>query len=147
MRQVDTMKRLKGWTDVGVNHFRDLGVFGEKLLLSIRYGDWINVTEQERARNWARYWKSDVQGYVHAYLAATGVDLTVIDVGDTPRALERNLQPSVHLRQRLLDQRSRSTYALNDAHAMSEQTRQITQTGSVPSRNEHAPVLSRRTDG
>ena len=140
MRQVDTLKRLKGWTDVGVNHFRDLGVFGEKLLLSIRYGDWIDVTEQEHARNWARYWKSEVQGYVHAYLAATGVDLTVIDVGDSQRLVERNLQPSVHLRQRLIDQQSR--LALTNGNG--QQTALLEH--GAPRASVRTPVLSRRVD-
>ena len=33
MAQVDTMKSLQGWTDVTVTHFRDLGVYGEQILL------------------------------------------------------------------------------------------------------------------
>jgi hypothetical protein len=107
MRQADTMKRIKGWSDVSINHFRDLGVYGEKLLLSIRYGDWVDINNQEHARNWARYWKPEVQSYIHSYLAATGVDLTVTDVGDSPRTRDRNLQPSVHLRRRLAEQQAR----------------------------------------
>ena len=47
MPQVDTMKTLQGWTDVTVTHFRDLGVFGEQILLSIRYGDWIDRQRRE----------------------------------------------------------------------------------------------------
>ncbi len=39
MPQVDTMKTLQGWSEVTVTHFRDLAVFGEQLLLSVRYGD------------------------------------------------------------------------------------------------------------
>ena len=38
MDRVDAMKKLQGWTDTSVLHFRNLGVFGEQLLLSIRYG-------------------------------------------------------------------------------------------------------------
>ena len=35
MPQVDAMKTMQGWTDVtGNRHFRDLGVYGEQLLLS-----------------------------------------------------------------------------------------------------------------
>jgi hypothetical protein len=105
MGQVDTMKRLQGWTDVSINHFRDLGVFGEQIVLSIRYGDWIDVNDQEQARNWARYWKPEVQSYIHSYLAATGVDLAA-DVTDTRRASDRYLKPSVHLRNRLAAQRN-----------------------------------------
>ncbi len=76
MPQVDMMKSLQGWTDVTVTHFRDLGVYGEQLLLSVRYGDWINVNDENSAKNWARYWRPEIQGYLHAYRAATGVDLT-----------------------------------------------------------------------
>jgi hypothetical protein len=72
MPQVDAMKALQGWTDVAATHFRDLGVYGEQLLLSIRYGDWINVNGEVSARNWARYWRPEIQGYLRAYRAATG---------------------------------------------------------------------------
>ena len=104
MAQVDTMKRLQGWTDVTVTHFRDLAVFGEKILLSIRYGDWIDGYDQEQARNWARYWKQEIQGYIHAYLAVTGVDL-MSDIVDTRQVADRYLQPAVHLHRRLEAQR------------------------------------------
>ena len=33
MERVDAMKTLQGWTDISVLHFRDLGVFGEQILL------------------------------------------------------------------------------------------------------------------
>ena len=33
MDRVDAMKKLQGWTDTSVLHFRDLGVFGEQILL------------------------------------------------------------------------------------------------------------------
>ena len=33
------------------------------------------VIEPEQAANWARYWRSEIQGYIHAYRAVTGVDL------------------------------------------------------------------------
>lgn len=104
MGQVDTMKRLQGWTDVSANHFRDLADFGEKIVLSVRYGDWIDVNDQEQARNWARYWKPEIQSYLHAYLAATGVDLAA-DVTDSRRASDRYVQPALHVRNRLAAQR------------------------------------------
>jgi len=103
MGGVDAMKRLQSWTDVTVDHFRDLGVYGEQILLSIRYGDWVDVIDQEHARNWARYWKSEIQSYMHSYLAATGVDLAA-DVTDTGQTVDRYTQPSVHLRNRLAGQ-------------------------------------------
>lgn len=96
MDRVDAMKRLQGWTDTSVVHFRDLGVFGERLLLSIRFGDWNDVIDATQAANWARYWRPEAQGYIHAYRAVTGVDLTLEPVNTT--------MPSVLLRRRLADQ-------------------------------------------
>jgi hypothetical protein len=104
MGSVDVMKSIQGWTDTTVMHFRDLGVFGEQLLLSVRYGNWVAVTNEEQARNWARYWRPEVQGYVHAYRAATGVDLSA-EVTEARDAAARNELPSVHLRNRLASRR------------------------------------------
>ena len=44
MPQVDSMKTMQGWSDVVVTHFRDLGVFGEQILLTIRWYNWYDVT-------------------------------------------------------------------------------------------------------
>ena len=74
--RVEAMNKLQGWSDVAVLHFRDLAVFGEQLLLGIRFGSWTTVNEPEQAANWARYWRSEIQRYTHAYRAVTGVDLT-----------------------------------------------------------------------
>jgi len=76
MDSVETMKSLQGWTDTSVMHFRDLGVFGEQILLGIRFGAWPGVIESEQAANWVRYWRPEIQGYIHAYRAVTGADLT-----------------------------------------------------------------------
>ena len=73
---VEAMNKLQGWSDISVMHFRDLAVFGEQLLLGIRFGAWTRVNEPEQAANWARYWRPEIQGYIHAYRAVTGVDLT-----------------------------------------------------------------------
>src|SRR5262249_53172535 len=97
MPQVDTMKTLQGWSDMTVTHFRDLGVYGEQILLSIRYGDWIDVVDEDSAKNWARYWRPEIQGYLHAYRAVTGVDLT------NPDTVDATL-PSVLLQKRLVAQ-------------------------------------------
>jgi hypothetical protein len=94
MPQVDTMKSLQGWTDVTVTHFRDLAAYGEQLLLSVRYGDWINVNDEDSAKNWARYWRPEIQGYLHAYRAATGVELTNTENVDATI-------PAVHLQRRM----------------------------------------------
>jgi hypothetical protein len=94
MPQVDTMKTVQGWTDVGVGHFRDLGAYGEQLLLSIRYGNWIDVNDEDVAKSWARYWRPEVQSYLHSYRAVAGVDLSNPDTVDFT-------VPAVHLKRRL----------------------------------------------
>lgn len=94
MDRVDAMKTLMGWSDTTITHFRDLGVFGEQILLSIRYGNWSSVFDRDQAANWARYWRQEVQGYQHAYRAATGVELR----GDQP---VDTIAPSIHLRNRI----------------------------------------------
>jgi hypothetical protein len=100
MPQVDTMKTLQGWSDVTVTHFRDLAFYGEQIVLTVRYGDWIDVTDENSAKNWARYWRPEIQGYIHAYRAATGVDLTSREAID-------HTMPAVHLQRRLATQRVR----------------------------------------
>lgn len=100
MGAVDDMKRLQGWTDVTVTHFHELAVYGEQILLSIRFGDWIDINDQEQARNWARYWRPEIQRYIHAYNSVSGVDLSV-EISDVRMANERFLQPSVLLSKRL----------------------------------------------
>ncbi len=84
MGRVDAMKKLQGWTDTSITHFQELASFGEQIILSVRYGDWIDVNDENQAKNWARYWKPEIQGYIHAYRAATGVDLTTEPVDATP---------------------------------------------------------------
>jgi hypothetical protein len=106
MDRVDAVKTLKSWTNTSVVHFRDLAVFGEQILLSVRWGAWSTVNNPDSAANWARYWRAEVQGYIHAYRAATSVDLTT-DITDQRQAETRFLSPSVHLRNRLLSQVSR----------------------------------------
>jgi hypothetical protein len=76
MPQVDAMNTLQGWTDIPVTHFRDLAVYGEQLLLSVRYGDWMAVDNENSAKAWARDNREAVMKYMAAYRAVTGVDLT-----------------------------------------------------------------------
>jgi hypothetical protein len=99
MSQVDTMKRLQTWSDVTITHYHDLARLGEQIVLSIRYGDWVAVTDPQQASNWARYWRPEVQAYIHAYRSATGVDLTTEPVDAAA--------PSIHLRDRLAIQAKR----------------------------------------
>ena len=100
MDRVDAMKKLQGWTDTSVMHFRNLAMFGEQVLLSVRYGAWSDIYEPTPAFNWARFWRPQVQGYIHAYRAATGVDLSV----DALDPVAEATIPSVLLRQRLIEQ-------------------------------------------
>jgi hypothetical protein len=100
------MKQLMGWGDASVTHFRDLAVFGERLLLSIRYGNWSVINDSRAAENWARYWRTEVKSYMHSYRAVTGVDLS----GQAHERIEvsrdgRYVQPAVHLRKRLEERR------------------------------------------
>jgi hypothetical protein len=97
---VDSMKTLQGWTDVSVRYFRDLGVFGEQLLLAIRYGNWSDINDELSAKNWANYWRFAIQGYIHAYRAVTGVDLAAF-TNSVRLPAESYLQPSLLLRNRL----------------------------------------------
>ena len=71
MDRVDAMKKLQGWTDVSVLHFRNLGMFGEQVSLSIRYGAWSDVNDPVQAANWARFWRPEVQGYIAAFRAVS----------------------------------------------------------------------------
>lgn len=97
MDRVDAMKTLQGWSDSTIIHFRELGIFGERIMLGIRFGAWAKLIMPEFAANWARFWRPEIQGYMHAYRAVTGVDLTNRDELD-------NTAPSVHLRRRLATQ-------------------------------------------
>jgi len=103
MGQVDSMKKLMGWSDASVMHFHRLAVFGERILLSIRFGNWSEVGMlAEQARNWAIYWRPEIQGYVQAYRVVTGVDLAGDSV--TTSGKVDATMPSVHLRKRLAQQ-------------------------------------------
>jgi hypothetical protein len=93
MGQVDAMKTLQGWNPASITHFRNLAVFGEQVMLSIRFGNWNDEVSGDIAKAWAHYWKPEIQGYLHAYRAVTGVDLTVEPVN--------SVMPGLLLRDRL----------------------------------------------
>ena len=106
MSVVDALKRLLGMSDTPVTHFYDLAVNGEQILLSIRYGDWSVSTNEDEARGWAQFWKTEVQRYIHAYRAVTGVDLGATPVTMSSREVDAT-PPSVLLQQRIARQRGR----------------------------------------
>jgi hypothetical protein len=101
MDRVDAMKSLQGWTDISIDHFNRLAVFGEQILLSIRFGAWSDIIQSApSAANWARFWRAEIQGYIHDYRAVTGVDLSSsARIDSTP--------PSVHLFRRYMEQARR----------------------------------------
>ncbi|WP_276482027.1 hypothetical protein [Paraflavitalea pollutisoli] len=102
MDRAAVLNQLHGWTKTSVLHFRDLGVFGEQILLSIRFGAWSTVFNRDQAANWAIFWRPQIQNYMHAYRAVTGVDLT----RDDSTAIDAQ-QPSTHLLRRLKEQNTR----------------------------------------
>jgi hypothetical protein len=102
MDRVDAMKKLQGWSDTSVLDFRNLALFGEQILLSIRYGNWSDIQDAVQAFNWARFFRPQIQGYSHAYRAVTGVDLTAESAGSKVDAT----LPSVLLQKRLAAERS-----------------------------------------
>ncbi|RZL87344.1 MAG: hypothetical protein EOP82_26480 [Variovorax sp.] len=100
MDRVDAMKKVQGWTDTSVLHFRNLAVFGEQILLSVRWGHWSDVQDPLQAFNWARFFRPQIQGYSHAYRSVTGVELAL----DAPDARIDATLPSVLLQRRLATQ-------------------------------------------
>ncbi len=94
--RIDAMRRLQGWGDTSARHFESLSRDGELLLLSIRFGPWATGVPNDSEAN-ARYWVSafreEIQEYIHAYRAVTGVDLSSAAELDTQ-------MPSVHLQRR-----------------------------------------------
>jgi hypothetical protein len=106
MGAVDSMKKLQSWTDTTVTHFYELAVTGERILLSIRYGDWSDIENiEDQAKTWARSSKPEIQRYIHGYRTVSGVDLAA-DITDSRDAATRYLQPSMLLQRRLTGQNS-----------------------------------------
>jgi hypothetical protein len=104
MGAVDSMKSVQGWTDTSIIYFHDLAVFGEQILLGIRFGHWSEINDPASAKIWARYWRAKIQGYIHAYRTVTGIDLST-EPADTQERTARSQSPSVHLLRRLQEKR------------------------------------------
>jgi len=98
MDRVAVLNQMHNWTNTNVLHYRDLAMFGEQIILSIRWGAWSDVINRDQAANWAIFWRPQIQNYIHAYRAVTGVDLTRED------GIIDALQPSIHLLRRLKEQ-------------------------------------------
>lgn len=106
MGAVDNVKRLMAWSDTSVTYFHDLATDGEMILLSIRFGDWSVINDDEQARAWAQYWRPEIQRYVHAYQAVTGIDLSAVSQDRQIGVQINATPPSVLLQERLSRQRA-----------------------------------------
>jgi hypothetical protein len=80
MGHMDSLRQLYNWSDGSIRHYRDLAVFGERLLLSVRWADWTSETQSSAATSWLTFWRAEIQSYVHAYQQVTGVDLNTDQV-------------------------------------------------------------------
>ncbi|HJW92884.1 MAG TPA: hypothetical protein VJ901_04640 [Thermoanaerobaculia bacterium] len=106
MGAVDSVKRLMGWSDTSVTYFHDLATDGEMILLSVRFGDWSRVNDDEQARSWAQYWRPEIQRYIHAYQTVTGIDLSAVSADRQAGVQINATPPSVLLEERLARQRA-----------------------------------------
>lgn len=102
MDRVASMRKLQGWGETNITHFRNLAIFGEQLLLSVRYGAWSDWTDANQAGVWANFWRSQVQGYIHAYETVTGVDLSAPTTMQQDRTAV-TMQPSILIKRRLVN--------------------------------------------
>jgi hypothetical protein len=96
MERLESAKSLLGITGPSVLHMYNLATMGERILLSIRFHPWTAISDTPEAANWARSFRFDIQGYIHAYHAVTGVDLSASAVIDR---IDCRL-PSVLIRER-----------------------------------------------
>ncbi len=88
MDRVDTTKGLLGIVGPSIIHFHDLATSGERILLLVRNGPWGgNRGTRGGAKAFARALRGEIQKYVHAYQAVTGVDLTAGPSAELPSKL------------------------------------------------------------
>lgn len=80
MDRVDSMKALQGWDNTSVSFYRDLAIYGEKIILGIRYGNWTTISRRDNATNWADAFRDSIQRYIHSYYTVTGIDLAAQNV-------------------------------------------------------------------
>jgi hypothetical protein len=99
MDRVDSMKSLQGWDNTSISFYRDLAVYGEKILLGVRFGNWTEIDNRDNATNWADEFRDAIQRYIHSYYTVTGVDLSAKNVNINP---EQNfLMPGMLIQQRI----------------------------------------------
>ena len=104
MDRVDVLRQTLGWGTTSITHFRDLAVFGEQILLSVRWDMWSVIHDGNSGADWARTWRTQIQTYAHAYKAVTDVDLGLPSAMVEARA-DRYVQPAAYL-ERALRQRN-----------------------------------------
>lgn len=97
MGRVDALKKLQRWDPTGITHFYDLATFGELIVLSIRYINWLDVNASDIAGKWAIFFRNEIQRYIFSYRAVTGVDLST-EASSSPEA--RNTIPALLIRQK-----------------------------------------------
>lgn len=103
MGTVDAMKAAQGWNTTSVIYFNDLARFSEMLMLSIRFDRWSEETNRDAAATWAKFFRSEIQGYNHAYRIVTGIDIPMAGAGKFSADLRTD--PSVLIQQRWAEQR------------------------------------------
>ena len=103
MDRVSAMNQIQGWTNTSPVSFSYLGIYGETILLSIRFGNWADSgANSDMASFWASFFRNEIQGYIHAYRVVTGVDLTTTN----PQTGKIDFKaPSIHLKDRLRAQK------------------------------------------
>ena len=105
MDRIDTVRSMMSWGGTSITYFYDLAIHGEKLLLSIRYGNWSDANMPvASAANWAMAFRDSVQKYIHAYRTVTGVDLSADATG---KGSIKNIQPAILIQRRVLEERAR----------------------------------------
>ncbi|MBO9702380.1 MAG: hypothetical protein J7604_19375 [Sporocytophaga sp.] len=98
MDRVDSMRSIQGWGETSVTNFADLATYGEQILLSIRFGNWSMVTDRAQVMNWVRTFRDEIQMYIHAYNAVTGVDLSADSLDQKE---DRFIQPSLLIQRKV----------------------------------------------
>jgi hypothetical protein len=83
---VDAMTALQGWGTKPVSYYRDLAVYGEKILLGIMLPAWQLVENVDSAAHWLRFNRNHIKQFMSSYYAVTGIDLTVPETADSPVA-------------------------------------------------------------
>ena len=108
MDRVAALNNMMGWTKTSILHYNFLAVTGERILLGIRFGNWSDANlGRDAASNWARFWRQDIQTYIHSYRAVTGVDLSADGVAAGQKVDTQ--QPSAHLWKLYLNEKRKNS--------------------------------------